>query len=196
MLVEKLTSSHKECIKPLFSSSKFMGVNTDKEYFVAPDTTLNKMAYDVFCDTYLSELLNFSAYGSIENGIVTSVVAFYEDTDSPSWYWTHVRSINHRAIPHVLDAVIQHNEQVGRFKFFSMFNSKYAKSYRRLTFSENVRKRYDFTDECLVPAKTKCIYRDYWQILYNRTLLPVDSIVRVTYLKQEHRTTLPISGAI
>lgn len=196
MLVERLSKEHAESIKPLFSSEKYMGVDSTESYFVPSEITLNEMAYNVFCDTYLSGLSNFVAYGSVENNVVTSAIAFYEDVDSPAWYWTHIRSINRKHIPAVLDAAVKHNENHGRLKFYSMFNSKYAKSYRRLTFSDDVNSRYDFTDECFVPAKTKCIYRDYWQILYNRTLLPVDSIIRVTFLKQEHRLDLPISGAI
>ncbi len=196
MNVERLTMAHAEGLKLLFSAEKYMGVSSNKEYFVGNEVKFNELAYNVFCDTYLSGLNNFKAYGSVEDGVVTSLISFYEAIDSPSWYWTQIRSKDHSAIPDVLDAVVAHNEANGRLKFYSMFNAKYAKSYRRLSFSKAVQERYGFIDEVIVPAKTKCIYQDYWQILFNRTLVPVDSLVRCTYLKQEYRETLPIAGNI
>jgi hypothetical protein len=194
MTIERLTKSHAEGLKLLFSDEKFMGVSSTEQYFFETDLKYNEVAYNVFCDTYLSELNNFKAYGKIENGTVTALISFYEAIDSPSWYWTQIRSKNPMYIPDILDTVIAYNEANGRLKFYSMFNAKYAKSYRRLSFSGDVKKRYGFIDECIVPAKTKCIYQDYWQILFNRILLPVDSLVRCTYLKQEFRHSLPIAG--
>ncbi len=194
MIVERLTISHLEGLRPLFSSEKYMGVSSNTEYFVDNEVKFNELAYEVFCDTYLSNLNNFKAIGSIEDGVVTSLISFYEAIDSPAWYWTQIRSKNYKTIPAVLDAVMKHNESNGRLKFYSMFNSKYAKSYRRLAFSKEAQERYGFIDECIVPIKTKCIYQDYWQILFNRTLVPVESLVRCTYLKQEYRHTLPIAG--
>jgi hypothetical protein len=194
MIVERLTMAHAKGLKLLFSSEKYMGVNSNTEYFVGNEIKFNELAYEVFCDTYLSSLNNFKAFGSVEDGVVTSLISFYEAIDSPAWYWTQIRSKDHSAIPAVLDAAIAHNEANGRLKFYSMFNAKYAKSYRRLSFSKNAQERYGFIDECIVPVKTKCIYQDYWQILFNRTLVPVESLVRCTYLKQEYRDTLPIAG--
>lgn len=194
MAVERLTKEHAEGLKLLFSSERYMGVNSNTEYFSGPDVKFNELSYNVFCDTYLSDLNNFKAFGYIEDGIVTSMISFYEAIDAPAWYWTQIRSKDHKTIPLVLDAAVAHNEANGRLKFYSMFNAKYAKSYRRLSFSKAVQERYGFIDELIVPAKTKCLYQDYWQILFNRTLVPVDSLVRCTYLKQEYRETLPIAG--
>lgn len=193
MIVEKLTSAHASNLKVLFTEGRHMGV-ADTEYIPNEDVKFSELAYSVFCDTYISNLNNFKAFGAIEDGMVTSAVAFYESTDSPAWYLTQVRSKNHINIPAVLDAAIAHNESNGRLKFYSMFNYKYAKSFRRLIFSETSRERYGYIDECIVPVRTKCIYQDYWQILFNRSLLPVDSLVRCAYLKQEYRTLPPIAG--
>lgn len=196
MHIERLTHNHADGVKILFSSERYMGVNSNTEYFVGDTIVFNELAYAVFCDTYLSNLNNFKAFGSIEDGIVTSMISFYEAIDSPAWYWTQIRSKNKNSIPLVLDAAIEHNEFNGRLKFYSMFNSKYAKGYRRLAFSKSVQERYGFVDECIVPPKTKCIYQDYWQILFNRTLVPIETIVRCTYLKQEYRAVLPVAGNI
>ena len=94
----------------------------------------------------------------------------------------------------LLDHVLAYNEANGRLKFYSMFNVKYAKSYRRFAFSLDAQERYDFVDELIVPARTKCIYQTYWYLLFNRTLVPADSMVRCTFLKQKYRTTIPIGG--
>jgi len=71
-----------------------------------------------------------------------------------------------------------------------MFNATYARVFRKLAFSKLNKERYGAFDEFTVAAKEKCLYTLPWQILFNRTLLPVDTIVRCTFLKQEYRTTL------
>jgi hypothetical protein len=202
MRVELLNKTHRESIAHLFYRNKYMGVKLSEETpdasgsFSKSDPDFLYMAYSVFCDTYLTNLQNFKAFGTFdEDGIITSYVSFYESVETPDWFWTQVRSKNQSHIKYALDAAIKYNEDNGRYKFFSMFNLKYEATYRRLAFSKYNRERYDFVNEFVVPAKTKCIYLVPWQILFNRTLMPVDSLVRCAFLKSEHRPTeLPIAG--
>jgi len=195
-MIELLDSSHKDAVKHLFSSPRYMGLDYKKDLFLEADAEFMKIAYDGFCDTYLSNLSNFKAYGNIDAGVVTSYIAFYESTESAEWFWTQIRSKDRMSIPDILDTVISYNEKHGRYKFYSMFSARYARTYRRLTFSKDVSERYDFFDEFIVPAKTKCFYQVPWQVLFNRTLVPVDSIVRCTFLKQKYREILPIGGGL
>lgn len=198
MEIELLNSSHIFALESLFRNPKYMGISLDDKEgkFMEKDADFQQIAYDVFCDTYLSGLNNFKVIGSIENGEVTSYISFYESVETPDWYWTQIRSKSPRAIPHLLDKATDYNEKNGRLKFYSMFNEKYAKTYRRLAFSESVNERYDFFDEFIVPEKTKCFYLIPWQILFNRTLVPVNSLVRCTFLKQQYRENLPILGGL
>jgi hypothetical protein len=128
--------------------------------------------------------------------MVTAMFSFYESVDSPDWYATQIRSLDSTSIPFVLDKVIEHNEANGRLKFFSLFNERYRKAFRKFAFSDYNDARYASFDEFIVPAKTKCIYSLPWSILFNRTLLPVDSVVRCSYLKKEYRLELPKGGNI
>lgn len=198
MEIELLNRSHRGAIESLFRNPRYMGISLDDKEgtFMENDADFLEIAYNVFCDTYLSDLNNFKAFGSVENGQVTSYISFYESVETPDWYWTQIRSKSRTAIPHVLDKAIDYNEKNGRLKFYSMFNEKYAKSYRRLAFSDAVNERYDFFDEFVVPEKTKCFYLVPWQILFNRTLVPARSLVRCTFLKQQYRETLPIAGGL
>lgn len=194
-MIEKLNNSHCEAMRHAFIDTKYMGTDVTTNHFMETDAKFLQIAYDGFCDTYLSGLNNYHAYGSIENGIVTSYVSFYESIESPDWYGTQFRSIhNAGSLQEVLDSVIKHNEAQGRLKFFSLFNQKYKKGIRKFMFSEWANERYESIDEFIVPARTKCIYQMPWQILFNRTLVPVDSLVRCTYLKQQYRAALPIGG--
>lgn len=197
-MIVQLNSTHKDAVKHLFLSRKYMGMDYSKDLFLEPDAEFMEIAYNAFCDTYLSGLKSFKAFGNVDelDGAVTAYIAFYESTESADWYWTQIRSKDRLSIPNILDAVVDYNEKNGRYKFYSMFNARYAKVYRKLTFSDSVSKRYDFFDEFIVPAKTRCFYQIPWQVLFNRTLVPADSIVRCTFLKQEYRTTLPISGGL
>lgn len=196
MEVIKLNESHAEMIKPFFYVSKYMGMNKS---IIDSDSMLENFqetSYNSFCDTYISDLNNYKSFGSIEHGEVTSLIGFYESTDTAEWYGTHIKSKNKKAIPYVLDKVMEFNESNGRLKFYSMFNSKYKNSYRKLCFSEIANERYDYFDEFIVPSKMKCIYLAPWQVLYTRTLIPVDTLVRCSFLKQKYRKSIHIAGNI
>lgn len=198
MSVVKLNSSHAEAVKGLFQHKKHMGVDANSSDFTNNDETLNfnKLLYDVFCSTYLSDLNNFHVFGYIgEDGNVNALISFYESVEEPAWFLTVYRSSgNNNLLREVLDAVIKHNENNGRLKFYSLVHANQAKLLRRFLWSKYNDERYGYFDEFMVPAKHKCFYVNPWELLYNRFLVPTDSIVRCTYLKQEYRTTLPIGG--
>ncbi len=194
-MIEKLNNSHCEAMRLAFTEVKYMGTDVTKNHFMENDAKFLEIAYNGFCDTYLSGLNNYHAYGSVDNGVVTSYVSFYESIETPDWYGTQFRSIhNQGSLQGVLDEVIKHNESNGRLKFFSLFNKKYKKGIRKFMFSEWANERYESVDEYIVPARTRCIYQTPWQVLFNRTLVPIDSLVRCTYLKQQYRNELPIAG--
>lgn len=195
MKIVKLESCHKKEIKSLFHSNKWMGILAE-DNFVPGD--FNSIYYDVFCDSYLSGLQNYHAFAAFDDsGNAKSLISFYESNDNPDWYWTHIRSDNDRSyVPPLLDTVIEYNENNNRFKFYSMWNARYQKIYRRFAFSKYNSERYDSFEEYHVPAKTRCVYNIPWLVLYGRTLVPVDTIVRCTFLKQQYRDKLVSAGNI
>jgi hypothetical protein len=81
-------------------------------------------------------------------------------------------------------------------KFYTLVNQKHTKLLRKFSYSEYNNERYGYFDECIVPARCKSYYTNHWELLYHRLLLPEDSIVRCSYLKQEYRTQLPVGGNI
>ena len=197
MRIFKLTPDHKELIKPLFENKKWMGVDA-KGNFVDERLNFNEVYYNVFCSSYLGDLKQYHAYGCFDDDMqIRSIISFYESNDNAEWYWTHIRSCgNRRFVPPLLDRVIEHNENNGRFKFYSMWNSKYQNVYRKFAFSKYNAERYDYFDEYIVPAKTKCVWTLPWMVLFGRMLVPVDTVVRCTFLKQQHREKLDIAGNI
>lgn len=195
MIVE-LGQAHKESIKPLFYRDTYMGMDLSSNYIVDPSEQAQTVFYNTFVDTYLSGLRNYKALGLLEDGEVKSLISFYMSPDEPCWYGTMIRSLNDKNyVRPLLDAAMSYNEVRGRLKFYTLWNAEHGKLLRRFAFSPEANTRYDYVDEILIPAKTKCVYTNYWQILFNRTLLPVDSVVRCTFLKQEYRTT-PVGGNI
>jgi len=198
MRVEQLTDMHKEAIKPLFGVKKWMGVDASAGAFIHEAYDFENVYYTNFCNTYLSGLNSYHAFGAFnDNGEVIGFIGFYESSDNAEWYWTHVLTkdaAGKKVIPAILDKVIAYNESNGRLKFYSMWNAKYAKVYRRLAFSIENSERYDSFDEYMVPAKHRVLYTMPWMVLYGRILLPVDSIVRCTFLKQQYREELLIAG--
>jgi hypothetical protein len=205
MTVLKLNEQHSEALKFVFSSKKYMGVSLAAGDFLGRDKAVIELEpletyfHANFCNAYLAKRKNHHAYGYFdETGNITATIGFYESSDDASWYWNMVRTTgsNQREVKHVLDAVIKHNEERGRLKFYSMFPLQYRKVYRRMAFSEWASERYDYFDEFYVEAKNQCRFTLPWQIMFNRTLVPTDSLVRCTFLKQKYRDELFNGGAI
>jgi hypothetical protein len=177
MKVIKLTPDHKELVISLFSE---------------------EFRRDMFVETYLTNLNNYHAYGTITDaGEITSLLGFYESNDDASWYWTYIKTTgNKEEMQRLLDKAIEHNEANGRFKFYSMFSRQHDSEYRKLACSPIHKKRYNSVDEFYVPERQRCIFNLPWQILYNRTLGPGETVVRCTFLKQKYRTEAYNAGRL
>lgn len=195
MDIVELNTTHAELVKPLFYRSNYMGIDLSSNYIVDPSEQAQTVFYNTFIDTYLSGLRNYKSLGLIEDGVVKSLITFYMSPDEPCWYGTMIRSLNDKNfVRPLLDAAMSYNEERGRFKFYTLWNANHGKLLRRFAFSKEANERYDYVDELIVPARTKCIYTNYWQILFNRTLIPTDTVVRCTFLKQQYRQELPKGG--
>jgi hypothetical protein len=175
-----------------------MGVDVSNNYFVGEEERYSEIYHAAFVETYMSGLKNYHAYGAVEDNKIVTALGFYESPDDASWYWSVIRSNGGgpNATKAILDKVLEHNESNGRFKFYSMFPKKYIDTYRRFAFSEDASRRYGYYDEYMVGAKNVCKFNLAWQILYRRTLLPVETVVRCTYLKQEYRVELYNAGRL
>jgi hypothetical protein len=194
MPVVKLNSSHQEAVKELFTSEKYMGVDIT-DFFGGRTENFNNEMYKIFCSNYLRDLKNFHAFGYVENDQVKALISFYESVEEPAWYYTVYRSSgDNKLLSQVLDEVIKYNEDHGRLKFYTLVHSNHSRLLRKFHWSKYNNERYGYFDEFVVPAKTKCVHINAWELLYKRVLLPKDSIVRCNFLKQEFRTTLPIGG--
>lgn len=200
MTIKFLDQSNLGQTKELFYSKNYMGVQADDNFYKPEEaiSSTSDMIFDAFQYTYLSGLKNYKAIGKFDDREkVTGILTFYQTPDEPSWYGTQIRSIGGKKdIRDLLDRAIEINENDGRFKFYTLWNSDQTKLLRRFAFSKHNNERYDYVDEYLVPAKTKCIYTSHWHVLFNRVLLPVDTVVRCTFLKQQYRNNLPKGGNI
>jgi hypothetical protein len=194
MSIVKLTQDHKEAIKHLFRKNhKYMGSSD----FEGPN--FQTRLYEIFCDTYLSDLNNYHAFGfyNAETDKIDALISFYESVNEPSWYLTSGRSMgNNLLLKDILDAIMDYNEANGRLKFFTVMNSRQARLMRKLGFSVRNAERYDYFDEYIVKPQQKAFYSDHWEIIFRRRLLPVETVVRCTFLKKEYRTNLPNGGNI
>lgn len=187
MKVKKLTIDDKNDIIHLFEQDKFMGVPVE-EHGQKKELIAYYM-HNLFSNTYLSDLKSYHVFGAYDDvGRIVCILAFYVSSDDASWYWTHIKNVGpESAIKECLDAAIEFNEKNGYYKFYSMFPKKYQRVYRRLAFSKKSSERYDAFDEYYVSAREQCKFNLAWQVLYNRRLVPVDTVVRLSYLKPEFR---------
>lgn len=202
MNIVKLTSEHQSLIRPLFNKNKHAGVSakvmTEHTTQWRGSMDYDQWAHESFCNTFLSGLTAFHAFGVEDNnGNIVAATSFFESDRDPSWYYLTCRNNGDRTMPSLLlESIADYNERNGRLKFFTVFNSKHGPAIRRLWFTKRMNERYGHYDELVVPPQTRCFYNTYWEVLYARALMPVETTVRCTYLKPEYRNTLPVGGSI
>lgn len=197
MKIVELNESHVGKTEHLFDSKNFMGTDIQTSYFVPTDRNpMGKIYYAGFQRTYLTGLTSYKALGlEDDEGNILGYISFYLSPNEPVWYGTMIRSArNKEYVRQLLDAAMEYNEKLGRYRFYTLWSANHAKLLRRFAFSGTATQRYDYFDECIIPAKTKCIYQNFWTILFSRILLPTDTVVRCTYLKREYRKDVPIGG--
>lgn len=184
MNIVKLDPSHTNLVKDIFSHKKYMGVEISSKE--------NELYYLRFCQRYLTNLNSFHGYAYIEDNKILSLIGFYESDDEPAWYYLIGRSLgNNIYLQKVLDEVIKINENNGRCKWYSLVNARHSKLLRKTYWSKYNTERYDYFDECFIPAKHKSIYTNHWELLYNRGLMEYDTVVRCNFLKQKYRNPIP-----
>jgi len=197
MEIRKLDHCDTEICFDLFMNRKYMGAADIRGFYCSPTENhdQNIQYYHIFCNSYLTDLKNYVAYGAVENDQIIGIISAYKSADEPSWYGTQIRSNGGRTVVRaLLDQMIDHMESEGRLKFYTLWNVKDSRLLRRFAFSERTNERYDYFDEYLVPKKYRCLYTQHWHVLFNRVLLPVDTVIRCTFLKQKYRTNLVIGG--
>ena len=197
MKISRLATEHSEPVRNLYRTSKYMGVDVAGNWGNSVET-YNDFLFSVFQKTYLSGLNNFQAYGLFnDSGELECLISLYDSSDEPSWYYTMCRSRgNTDLLKQLFDEVIRIQESKNRFKFYTLVNVRHAPLLRKFTYSDYNNERYGYYDEFVVPAKTRCYYNNAWELLFKKVLLPVDSVVRCSYLKQEYRPELPIGGGL
>lgn len=198
MNIIKLDESHIDIIRPLFDNKNYMGQNVASADFFCKEK-MAEIYHKAFSTTYLTGLSNYHAFGMMdETNNVIALIACYQSPDEPAWYGTNIRSFaqDTEVVRQLLDKMIEFNEQQGRLKFYTLWAAKHARLLRRFAFSANANERYDYFDEIVIPARTRCFYNNYWQVLFNRILLPHDTVVRCSFLKQKYRNEIPIGGSI
>lgn len=189
MPVVKLNKSHAAVVGQLLQECSESNNNDDTHINI-------KFTLETFCEFYLGELTSFHAYGFLNRGKLTSLVAFYESKEEPAWYYALCYATStDKSMQKVLDAVISYNELHGRLKFYTRILSN-PTIIRGTHWSGYNNIRYDYVDELVIPSRCKCFYRNIWEMLFFRQLEVKDLIIRCNFLKQEHRTTIPIGGNI
>jgi len=199
MNIRQLDSHDKDSVKELFLSPKYMGPSNIQDFYLNPfvQEDQNMQYYHNFVNTYLSDLSSYTALGAWVDHRLVGLISAYCSTDEPSWYGTQIRSTGHKKIvQNLLDAMIEFQESRNRFKFYTLWSRNNTKLLRRFAFSVRTHERYDYFDEYYVPAKHRCFYTNHWHILFNRVLLPVDTVIRCTFLKQQYRAELSKGGGL
>lgn len=196
MEIRFLNETDVESTKDLFLIPSYMGTDIEKNKFYVSEK-YTQFYHEAFCCSYLSGLNSYRSIGYFRDNKLIGFLSFYISTDDPSWYGTQIRSIGGKdVVRDLLDHAIKFNEDNGRLKFYTLWSVEHAKLLRRFAFSDYNKKRYDYFDEYIVPKLHKPFYTSHWHILFNRVLLPIDTVVRCSFLKKEYRKDILLGGKI
>lgn len=194
MPVIKLNSDHNEQVFTNIVNSKF-----NIKSRIINDCN-SKLYSDKFIQNFLTNLTNFSGYGFLDSSTnrILSIIGYHKNNYDSSWYLTDFTICGNGVMPfrHLIDSVTNINEQEGRFKFYLLIPTLDIKLVTKTLLGEKIKNEYDFFDEYYVPAKHKVKYMLAWHILYDTTLLPIDTIVRCYFKKNTHRGNLYNAGRL
>jgi hypothetical protein len=165
-MIIKLLPEHQTIVKDLMDTAPLNGTNP--------------LSFEMFNGIYLTDLNNFHAYGYFIDNKLKAVISFYESDEDPAWYCTSYLGTDYNDIMLLLERVIFHNENYKRLKFYTL-NSAGS------LWDKYQNDRYTYVNELSVTRLTRCNYTNHWEVLFNRSLLNIDTIIRCYYLKQEHR---------
>jgi hypothetical protein len=163
-MIIKLLPQHQPVVKELMDTATLKSTNP--------------LSFEMFAGIYLTDLNNFHAYGYFDNDELKAVISFYESDEDPAWYCTSYLGMRENDINTLLEGVILHNENNKRLKFYTLVD---------LLWDKYQNDRYTYVNELLIPSLTRCNYTNHWEVLFNRSLLRTDTIIRCYYLKQQHR---------
>lgn len=192
-MIDVLDYKHVDSVKHLFyDNAKFMSSKEAfREHGNRTEEKVRKFHYDYFCDYYLNGNGDGYAIGFVQDNRVEAFMTYQADKEEPSWFLTLIRASGkgEQHLPLCLDFAVRHHESEKRLKFYSCMNARYAAkpTMRKLLFSEDVNKRYDYFDEYITKAHEKCAHPKHFKLLYQHFTYPVDTVVRCTYMKREYR---------
>jgi hypothetical protein len=201
MEIKFLTADDRPSVRELFLDDRYMGKNNINEFYLKPyeQHDQNTQYYHNFVNAYLSDLTGYHALGAWVDNKLVALISSYQSIDEPSWFYTQIKSNKDCKLHYVhqmTDRMIEFQESTGRLKFYSLWHQRYMRSMRRFALSTHSQQRYDYFDEYYVPARHRCLYTHHWQILFNRVLLPVDTVVRCSFLRQKYRSKLILGAGL
>ncbi len=180
-MIRLLTQGDAESFsKIVLSRNKFSSVNDDQKLDALKDITFDML--DFF---NLSSVRLYGYFSPNLLGVLVSSPSSYQ----PSYYITRAHTL--KGIENgkqVLSGLIKHTvtdyETAGYKRFSTLYEKESLVSVPRLWDTKNVLPAYSVITELEVLANTKPKQTETWEILFGRTLLSKDSVVR-TFFKNE-----------
>lgn len=195
MTILKLDLTHRDDIQNVFYRNNVftLAINSRSEL---NDDLYSSISFETYSKTYLSDLNNFQSFGIYQSNQLQAIISLFQSNDEPAWYLTGCCSIDSSVISQLLDYIIELQEKDNRLKFYVLLDSRSETDFNSFFLSKTNNFRYDYFDEFVVPAKTKCFYDTTWELLFGRNLITIQSTMRCYFLTQEFRQKIPIGGSI
>lgn len=166
-----------------------------------PGELVSKKSIFNYTNSYLKEEnAYYKAFGHFnEEGVLQGSISVDFMQDQPFWILRRIvvdesikaESSTVRIINELMKIAIEVGEAAGYYQHLYLIPAKYKRAHSKIWADHDLRKnRYMAVEMEHVKANTPSRFRLYWELLYGRTVFPLDTVVRCSFMVADVRDAL------
>lgn len=156
-----------------------------KEMPVSPASELELVK---FRNLYLQGNEFYRSFGAFDGGELVGMLNADYDRFQPIWILRRLalqeeaKGNSKEALQALMTFALKYAEKFGYYAHYNLIPAKYAKAHKRLWDANDLRKdgRYVVTLMETVKAGGRPRFRYFWDMLYGRSVFPIDTVVRLS----------------
>lgn len=141
-----------------------------------------------FRNLYLQGNEFYRSFGVFDKGELVGMLNADYDRFQPIWILRRLalqeesKGTNKDALQALMTYALTYSEKFGYYAHYNLIPAKYAKAHKRLWDTNELRKdgRYVVTLMETVKAGERPRFRYFWDMLYGRSVFPIDTVVRLS----------------
>lgn len=166
-----------------------------------PGELVSKKSIFTYTNCYLKdENAYYKAFGCFnDEGVLQGSISVDFMQDQPFWILRRIvvdedikaDAKTVKIINELMKIAIETGEAAGYYQHLYLIPAKYKRAHSKIWGEHDLRKdRYSAVELEYVKADTPSRFRLYWELLYGRTMFPLDTVVRCSFMNANVRDAL------